>query len=603
MSNESNKTGYSTLPLEKCFSNHYVVPEYQREYVWEESNVEELLQDLISAYYNNSKKSYFMGMMVVYNGDEAKLEIVDGQQRITTFFLMLCAISHIYNDNHDSSGEAYEKAIHNLKLNDDGDAIDTFALELQYSASTDCLSNIFHRLIPDDSQIENESKSNQRLFNAYKTIKKTLSAEFSDFSVLKRFASYIFRKVEFVQIETSDVSDALKIFETINERGVGLNPMDLLKNMVFMNIQKDRFSDLNNEWKKLIGLLEKNNEKPLRFLRYFISATYDITDPKTNTIKGILPEDRIYDWLTANNPQCRYKENPFGFVDLLNRSAEKYIDFLKPQNGIGSEYLKNIPRIAGTQYRLHLVLLLAATKMDSFTLGCFKQIVETIIYYATVCSVKANETEKLFATWCPDIRKVSNLEELKKVVNEVIAPQIDKWKIDYQQKFISLNLNSMQQYRIRYILSRITKYVDDYRSGGKDYANIDLCYDKKYQIEHIMPQTCNDKTAYNVTDEEYAYYVGSIGNLTLLERTYNSSCNNKTYAEKCSAYSSSSFYLTRALPKLENVGLDTAANKLNSELSAWTSWNKQSITERSEMLYRLSEKIWAIENYMNDWHI
>jgi len=79
----------------------------------------------------------------------------------------------------------------------------------------------------------------------------------------------------FIQIST-DVSSALKIFETINERGVGLNPMDLLKNLLFKQVKQDEFTMLKNAWKKITVPLEKANEKPLRFLRYFLMANYKI---------------------------------------------------------------------------------------------------------------------------------------------------------------------------------------------------------------------------------------------------------------------------------------------------------------------------------------
>ena len=98
--------------------------------------------------------------------------------------------------------------------------------------------------------------------------------------------------VVFIQIST-DVSSALKIFETINERGVGLNPMDLLKNLLFTQVSPERFSQLKDEWKKITSPLEKNKEKPLRFLRYFLMANYDIKNERND---AIVREDEIYDW-------------------------------------------------------------------------------------------------------------------------------------------------------------------------------------------------------------------------------------------------------------------------------------------------------------------
>ena len=87
---------YSKLNIENCFKSRYVIPEYQREYVWQEEDVEQLMADLLSAYYENPTKGYFVGMLVVYRRDDGILEVIDGQQRLTTFFIILCALIHRY---------------------------------------------------------------------------------------------------------------------------------------------------------------------------------------------------------------------------------------------------------------------------------------------------------------------------------------------------------------------------------------------------------------------------------------------------------------------------------------------------------------------------
>ena len=98
-----------------------------------------------------------------------------------------------------------------------------------------------------------------------------LKDTYDDAAQLRKYWGYLANKVVFIQIST-DVSSALKIFETINERGVGLNPMDLLKNLLFTNVRLDQFTQLKDEWKKITKPLEKAKEKPLRFLRYFLMA-------------------------------------------------------------------------------------------------------------------------------------------------------------------------------------------------------------------------------------------------------------------------------------------------------------------------------------------
>ena len=116
-----------------------------------------------------------------------------------------------------------------------------------------------------------------------------------------------------------------------------------------------------------------------------------------------------------------------------------------------------------------------------------------------------------------------------------------------------------------------------------------------------MPQTCNDPLDYGIEIDEFNRYKSYLGNLTLLERTYNSACQNKAYNEKIIIYPNSSFYLTKALYELGNAGVNTAANKMNEKLSAWKLWNKDSIEERQEMLYKLSEMIWDINQIQNEW--
>lgn len=593
---------YKKLSIGESFKSHYTVPDYQREYVWEDENLEQLFDDIVSSYEENSGKSYFTGMTVVYE-NESKYELIDGQQRMTTFFILLCVIIDFYKQ-HGEDASVYKTAIYSPALKQDGTSEDSYRLELQYTDSKDCLDNIFNGKIPSEAEREALSDSDKRLYNAYFTIRRLLLKEFPDFSDLKRFSVFVFNEIKFVQIETKDISDALKIFETINQRGVSLNSMDLLKNMIFMQVDRSEFAGLNKKWKDIITKIEDNDEKPLRFLRYYLSATYDITDKTTGKIKGILPENSIYKWLSENNQQCKYKEDPFGFVNRLAEGLDRYMSFCKPNPvGIGNSYLRNIPRLAGSSFRLHLTLLLSAVEMSKNTLDKFEQVVEAIVFYATVDSIKANELERIFPTWCPQIRRIKDENDLKVFIENSVKPIIDKWKFErnHKQRFIYMDL---QLYRMRCILARISKYINEIRSGGNNFADIEYEYGKSVQIEHIMPQKIDDYTLYgiDIDDKEgYEKYLNSLGNLTLLEKAINQACQNKSYEDKCKEYPKSKFYLTSSLPSLINVGVNTAANKLNGKMRCWDKWVKDSIEERQEMLYELSEMIWNIDNIVDSW--
>jgi uncharacterized protein with ParB-like and HNH nuclease domain len=576
---------YNDHSISSAFKDHYIVPDYQREYVWEEKQVEQLLADLLEAYEADSKKAYFLGTIVTYDSG-SQFELIDGQQRLTTFFLMLCVIKHLYHAKNEST-DLIENLIFSPTMDPDGNTIHSYHLQLQYEDAGNCLELIEK----GQGRPKNLTDSGERLFNAVKVINDFLVDKFSDLAQLKKFVYFLLYVTSFVRIETHDITDALKIFETINQRGKGLDPMDLLKNMVFRQVNRSKFEKLNLKWKEITSALESIEEKPLRFLRYFIMANYNVGKVKD----GVLREDQIYNWLHDNNDQCRYEEEPFQFVDKMRCDVARYVQFQKPQDNLaGNVHLKNVKMLAGNSYKLHLMLLLAASNMDDDALARFKEVIESIVYCTVINRITTNITERTFASWCGEIRKITNSEELDKFVSKSVLPVISGWRQDNQSNFMRLGLNSMQQYRIKFILAKITAYVDALRQGTSSVSNVETYLQNTVDIEHIMPQSCPDTAQYGVTEEEFPVYRDRLGNLTLLESSINKSIQNDAYDEKVKAYKQSKFYLTSALSELVDQGTDTAINRTNKLLRSWKTWDKNSIEDRQLLLYEISEKIWGI---------
>lgn len=232
---------FDYLDLEKCFKNFYVVPDYQREYVWEERQVNQLLSDVFDEFDNNHNKEYFIGSTVVFKDNNGSYELIDGQQRTTTLFLIICALKSVYKE-WDLDTDTLDRMIKDKTVNALGDSIDKYKLELQYKDS----SNILNIISSLSDRPENLKGSAERLFNAYENIIAFLKQNFrkDKSEQLKKFFVYLYRKLKFIQIETPEINDALKIFETINERGIGLNPMDLLKNLIFRQVERNEFTKL-----------------------------------------------------------------------------------------------------------------------------------------------------------------------------------------------------------------------------------------------------------------------------------------------------------------------------------------------------------------------
>lgn len=576
---------YNDHSISSAFKDHYVVPDYQREYVWNDEQVEQLLFDLLDAYNTDNKKAYFLGTIVTYDSG-SQFELIDGQQRLTTFFVLLCAIKRIYM-NHGEPTSVIDNLVYSPTMNSDGDVINLYHLQLQYEDAGNCLELIEK----GEGRPKYLTQSGERLFDAFKTIQDFLIERFSDIASLKKFVVFLLNKTSFIRIETYDIADALKIFETINQRGKGLDPMDLLKNMIFRQVDRSKFKELNMNWKSITRSLEKIEEKPLRFLRYFIMANYDTSEEKD----GILREDQIYTWLTNNNKQCHYEEAPFQFVQKMSQNVDLYVKCRLPDDTReGNIHLKNISLLAGKSYKLHLMLMLAASNMNADALAKFKAILESVVYYTVINKIATNITERTFALWCKDVRNIVTREDLDGFINRTVIPTVNDWKMNNKSNFLRLGLNSMQQYRIKFILGKITAYVDALRLGKTAVEDLTVYTQTAVEIEHIMPQTCADKARYDLDEEEFAVYIHRLGNLTLLENSINKSIHNDNYASKSIAYRQSKFYITSSLSALVNQGQDTAINRTNLLLSAWPDWNKQAIEERQEMLYRLSEMIWEI---------
>lgn len=583
---------FKYLDIENCFKNFYVVPDYQREYVWTETEISQLLEDVYEEYDFNINKEYFIGSTVVFKNDDGFYELIDGQQRTTSIFLIICAFKKVYKERGIDI-DTIERMIKDKTVNALGDSVDRHKLELQYRDS----SNILVKIADNLDRPQNLIGSADRLFNAYETAISFLKEHFrneTDHTDLKKFFVYLYRKLKFIQIETPEINDALKIFETINERGVGLNPMDLLKNLLFRQVDRNDFNSLKSKWQSLIQLLEKNNEKPLRFLRYFIMSNY-----KVNNQRGeeVIREEEIYKWFikTENIAQCNYEKQPFEFVDLLIENANSYINFFKGLNKDGTKNvnLDNIVKLGGGSFKQHLILLLAARNLPQDQFNYFTQQVETLVFYYFITKEQTKEFERNFSKWSKEIIKVKSQDELKAFVKKYIEPVIIAKETEYKLRFLEARQNNLQQYRVRYILAKIAQYLDQERLGAYNPQTLDNYITKGVEVEHILPFNPEDDLR-NTIGEEYNDLKIRLGNLTLLEKTMNIVVSNDFFSKKVIEYAKSPYYISKSIAGLDTIGQNSSVNRLNTKLKSYNKWDKDRILDRQELLYNLSKDIWKI---------
>lgn len=591
----------------ECF---YIVPDYQREYVWSEKEVHQLIEDIDEQIDEGSSREYFIGTVLVSPTEQkSHYEVIDGQQRLTTFFLLLCALRHMFRGQ--PQRETVSRLISTSYTDRDGETVSSLKLEPRYEAAGEVMNKLVE-LDADPEAVRTGIQaagipsfgSLENLVNAYGTIYRYLKDNYDDAAKLKKYWGYLANNVVFIQIST-DVSSALKIFETINERGVGLNPMDLLKNLLFTQVKQAQFAQLKDEWKKITKPLEKEKEKPLRFLRYFLMANYIVKNSRGDSV---VREDEIYDWFIEkkNSELCDYINKPFEFVRKVTRNVESYIAF---GNGFGNDgkssvTMDNLKRLTGGAFSLHYVLLLAAVPLPKPLFDHFVTQLESFLFYYIFTKTPTKDLERNFSLWADELRTIAALPETNEQRTALNSFVTDRFSSNMAAKSQELSdalrrftLHTMQQYRTRYLLARLTQYVDMAFNGVKaagslePYANL--------EIEHILPDTptadLREMWVKENPKADYDDYKNRLGNLTLLEKPINIVAGNDYYTSKQVEYGKSSNYLTRSLAQLTNVGKNTSISRINEKLEAFPAWDAASIDRRHELLMKLVLDVWKTE--------
>ncbi|TWU08372.1 DUF262 domain-containing protein [Stieleria varia] len=587
----------------ECF---YVVPDYQREYVWSDKEVQQLLDDINDQVDVSSDMEYFVGMILVSPGARKnQFEVIDGQQRLTTFFLLLCAMRHRFK----SSPQHYQlvnELISTSYATKTGDIETSLKLDPRYENASELMKCLVEQDdVPQKVSAAVQSSGIPRfgsldnLLNAYGTIYRYLEDNYEDEKELKKLWGFLANNVVFIQIST-DVSSALKIFETINERGVGLNPMDLLKNLLFTNVKLGEFTKLKNEWKKITGPLEKGKEKPLRFLRYFLMANYKITNKDS-----IVREDQIYDWFVdkENAKLCGYTQEPFVFVRKIIRNVEQYLDFAEGRGNDGKSNtpMENLKKLCGGAFSLHYVLLLAVSNLPKPLFDHFVQQLESFLFYYIFTKTPTKELERSFSQWADELRAVAELtdeKEQRQKLNEFIenrfqASMTSKGK-ELHDALKRYTIRSMQQYRTRYLLAKLTQHVDMAYKGVKTPGSL-----HEYtvlEMEHILPNNPEADLRQSFTTQnpncDYDEYKVRLGNFTLLEKPINIVASNGFFDDKKAEYKKCKHYLTSSIVELTEVGKNSSITRINEKLKPFTDWTAAGIDERQEMLAELVKDVW-----------
>lgn len=590
--------------LKTLFQDFYRVPDYQREYVWGETNpkgeggeeVDQFLNDIHAEYENATSQDapeYFIGTIVVCRVEDGVFDLIDGQQRTTTAFITLCAIRDALKDLGATVPDELKSQIAASDIDWQGNSKDRLRLDLQYEDAGDVLE-IYARGEASDARRDG-TRSIRNIGNAYQTVREFLRTTLEDDpDQIRRFYGYLTNKVKIIRIETPTLAMALKIFETINDRGVGLDAMDLLKNLLFMHAKGDQFARLKTSWKALTDAIYQAREKPLRFLRYYLLATYDLD--------GKLREDAIYDWFQKNAAATGHEREPLVFASRLLEAARAYGNFAKGLNVTGEPEagIRNTQLAGGRSIKQHFILLMAGRHLSSVQFSRLADEVEKTMFAWLITGTPGKEYERRIIEAAHVLREIaaSDGEAFEAFLNAHLIAERAALSKAFDLALKGLNTRNVRAFRLRYLLAKLTQHIDltaygpsesrsrlaDYTAGGND-------------IEHILADRAEpearDEFGDRADDQEV---IQSLGNLLLIEKSINRAISNGRYSGKVTAYAQSKFLLTKcqADTVTPQVGVADKITATVQSLKCWPDWNADAVEDRQAFLTGLAQQVFNV---------
>jgi hypothetical protein len=226
---------------------------------------------------------------------------------------------------------------------------------------------------------------------------------------------------------------------------------------------------------------------------------------------------------------------------------------------------------------------------------------ESFLFFYIFTKTPTKDLERNFSLWADELRAIAGVAEPMKQRAALNAFVVDRFEKNMAAKSQELadalkrfSLYSMQQYRTRYLLARLTQHVDMAFSGLKSAGSLEPF--TNLEIEHILPDTptaaLREKWAGENPGSSYDDYKNKLGNLTLLEKPINIVAGNDFYLAKQAEYRKSNNYLTRSLVELTTVGQNTSISRINERLESFPLWSAASIEKRHSLLMGLARDVW-----------
>lgn len=514
-----------SLTINKLFTDSdsfYQIPAYQRPYKWGDDQVEQLWDDLWDSY-SNSEPNYFLGSLITATPSEQSkyLDIVDGQQRITTLMILFAVIRDRFpNINsdiiaNDDNAISIDEIKDSISKNERHKRLRLFTHENHQSDFQNLILDNY--CIPDKKPSKKELKSDEqpkfKFMNTAFIFNEKVESVGPD--AVGGFINYLYNQVKVIRIDCKSVGFAIKLFQVLNATGLDLTNADLIKSFLLNQIQKDYPEDLHTRTKD-------------QFLQDWIACEQIAID--TNESINSLFVYYEYYLLEANPKKSLYQELELQFKG--KDSIKIITDFKKFCNLYKSNIFNAEDSVMYSFQYLRWTtywktLILTAYHEDYQSVDEFKVVLRNFYYTHWIAGYtmsKIKQSSFNIIKWLKD----------KKPINEIKNELAQISEVNTIDSRVTQALSG-DVYHDRWI-KPLLFVIDNSLEDNPKYHKVS---DKNIQIEHILPQKF--ETVYgwkHIIENEVdgSTLVHKLGNLTLLSGKKNIEASNSSFEDKIMVY-------------------------------------------------------------------
>ena len=573
----------------------YAIPRYQREYTWGKNQWENLFDDVLE-----NDPGYFLGSIICINQSTdalsvQKLELVDGQQRLTTLSLLFASVYHALKSHETDLDDEQRVELINLKRKlvlKKGDDQIRLIPQIQNNNNSDYRAVLAEIGVISECDVP-AFAGNRKIFRAYRyfqdRIDEMANSRSNRLGAIMAFLDKVSQAC-LVKIEVASHADAYTLFESLNNRGMPLTAIDLIKNKLLArleSIEPGKVDHYFGHWNRLLGYLGDDYAIQERFFRQYYNAFKDqikaVHQVPVATRSNLI---QIYEKLINHDAKdCLQKISAAGrlYSLILSRNQDDTLTGLEKP-------IKDLERIQGApSYLLMLYLLVRKDELE-LTNAHLTSIVELLVRFF----VRRNLTDT------PPTRDLTRL--FMTVIDKISGLRADAIPQSIEQQLVAVSATDEAFERklngpiyeensgvTRFILCALAEqamtkesWVDLWRFENKQFV---------WTIEHIFPQGENIPQSWitMIADgdeikakEIQQTHVHKLGNLTI--SGFNSALGNKSFEDK----------RDRVDRQGRAVGYKNGL-KLNEDLATAAGWSDDQIDSRTDKLVQQVTQLFKLQ--------